>query len=464
MKSYGMILFYLFTWRTAIIVAMSLGLLLLVVALVSLALNFYFAAFALAVVAFLPLVGVPYLSAAPAMRKLISNRCLSMMPNFALRVGIVLLVLTITTAGFLPFIGWLFGMPGMTFAFALKLFIITSLYTGLTQLVLTSRYAFVGFNLAPFLILFLLNRFDETLWRLYNNDSVIVIMATIAIALWLFALWILAHKRTFKPAFASSSGESSLTRWMYDSRLLQRFELGTEASPAGSLLLSYPATISMRIIHTAYMLIASPLRFAGTWILFSPKRAANGPELLALFLLSSLFTGCIYSWTYGEIGARARLIWLRIGGSRNLVWRQLEMQLWINIALLSCLALGIGLISSLLGETGLLHHPILIKIGLLHYPLLIIACAFYDGYYNLCARVYGLSSLSQALVMLPSLGLVIATVIATIKNPELNLLFVIESGMALLAVMFRALSKFRFSQVDWQMLRPAMNKQAQAAS
>ena len=274
---------------------------------------------------------------------------------------------------------------------ALKLFIITSVYTGLVQLLLPSQHALMAFSPGPFLILFLLNRFDETLWRLYNNDGFIVMLA-------------------------------------------------------------YPATISIRLVNIAYVLIVSPLVCAILLKLVSGKQAANAPDFFNLFLLSSLCTGCISSWAYGEIGARARLIWLRIGGSRGLVWRQMEVQLCINIVLLSCLTLGVVLISTLLGKTGLMH-----------YPLLIVACAFYDGYRNLCARVYGWSSPSQALLMLASFGVVVVTVIATFRNPELNLLFVIEIGMMAMAVLFRALSKIRFSHVDWQVVKPVLNKRAQAA-
>jgi hypothetical protein len=462
MKSYGLILLYLFTWRTVITGAMFLGLLLLALALSTSIYNPYLA-FSLAVIAFMNLLGVPYLSAAPAMRKLISNRSLSIMPNFSFRVGLVLLTLTIVTAGFLPLLGWFFAMPGMSFSFALKLFIVISLYTGLMQLLLPSQHAVMGFSLAPFLILFLLNLFEETVWRLYNNDSFIMMLSFATLGLWFYALWILAHKRTFKPAFANSMAGFSQNNWIHDAQLLKRFDLGAKASPAGSVLLAYPATIPIRLLNISYLLVVSPLvsaillKLIGFGQEAAPASAGiepvTAPDALDLFLLFSLFTGCISSWAYGEIGARARLIWLRIGGSRNLLWRRMEAQLWMNIGLLSCLTLVIVLIASLFGKTGLLH-----------YPLLIIACAFYDGYYNLCARVHGWSSLSQALVMLTSLGILVASLIATFKNPELNILFVLETGMVLLAVLFRTLSKIRFNRVDWQVLKPVLNKRTQAES
>jgi hypothetical protein len=61
--------------------------------------------------------------------------------------------------------------------------------------------------------------------------------------------------------------------------------------------------------------------------------------------------------------------------------------------------------------------------------------------------------MAHSKVMTASLALLDATAIATFKNPELNRLFVMESGMVLLAALSRTISKVRYNRVHWQLLR-----------
>ncbi|MES2606047.1 MAG: hypothetical protein V4603_14010, partial [Pseudomonadota bacterium] len=128
MKGFGLILLYFFTWRSVLTGSVLAGVLLLVLALNALLLSPY-TAFSIALLAFVAMLIVPLLSSSAALRHLISSRSLCIIPHFAFKAGCALFLLTLLTAGFLPLVSWVLGLPGMALRAGPLIFVIASLYT-----------------------------------------------------------------------------------------------------------------------------------------------------------------------------------------------------------------------------------------------------------------------------------------------------------------------------------------------
>jgi hypothetical protein len=411
----------------------------------------------MSLLAYMGLLVVPFLSAPRALRVIIGSRALALVPGLPLMTGTALLLLTLLTAAFLPLCGWLPGHPGTTFWFGPKIFIIASLYAGLMQVLLTSRYMMLGFSLVPFLVLLVIGSFKDALLRLAASNSGISLLALLTLALWLCALWILARKRNFKPAHVGT--ETGYEQGVNMERIPALLGLKNDSSrsPAGSLLFAYPASLSLRLFNIANMVLISPLVSVLMLQLMNLVGASEMPiSGMQMFLGMSLFTGCVGCWVYGETGARARLLWLRLAGDRTRVWEKLEQELWINFLLKGALTV---LLAAVIAATGALA-PVL----LLHYPLIIFACSLYDTYLNLCARLYQWSSLTQALVMVASIGATVAAIVYGLWLADVGVVLLLELCLLLSSALFRMVAKQRFNRVDWQVLRHAISKRAQSMS
>lgn len=448
MKGFARILLYYFTWRSVISGMVVGGALLMVAALNALLLSPY-VAFTISVLSFMGLLVAPFLSASLALRHIISSRSLGLIPYFALKAGLALLLLTLLTSAFLPMMGWLAGRPLMTLSWAPKLFVIASLFCALMQLLLPSRFLMVGFSVLPFAVVLLVNRFGLSLAALADNKNVVLAAVLLCLAGWAYALKLLAQQRGFKPVLTATSTNFSNYNTMEGFGDMLGINLQGTATAAASLLFAYPASVPVRLFNVGFFVAFSPL--LGTWMIsLMPTGAGKiALPLVPAFLLMSFFCGCICCWDLGELGARARLLWLRLPGERSRIWRKLEQELWMNFALLA------GVLVLIVASVLLINPH---QAYLPYYFMIIMACAFFDSYLNLCARLYQWPSLVQALVLLVSLGSIIVAVFYSLRFPEFSVLNLLAAGLLLLALLFRSLAKLRFSSVDWLVLKHEISR------
>ncbi len=455
MKGFGILLLYFFTWRSVIIGSAFLGLALLGLA-ASVAAMSAQAAFALTLPAFAFLLAVPYMSAPKALRTIISNRRLAIVPGLPLRTGLAMLALTTLIGAFIPVSGWLFGAPPVIFWLGPQIFIIASLYTLVTQLLVTSRYVWVHLNWLPIALFMLISLFDDQLLRLATNRTAIALIAGFAFAGWLCMLVILARRPNFKPAYATDvatadrDAGSLFFVWLNGKQ-------GHGLSPTTSLLLGYPANLRSRAFNIFLLIVLNP--FLSMLFVEFMGRNNDGAKVLSstnMFLVMSLFTSFVTGpIAWAETGARTRLLWLRVPGGRNQVWQTLENELWAYFLLLLPMTLVIAAVISLYGEGSVL---------LVHYVLALFSITLYQRYLPLAARVNNWSSLTQSLVLIASVTAIAVTVVYSLIVASFNLAFLLELCFLLLGLLFRALAKRGFNRVDWQVLRPTISKRVEAAS
>ncbi|MDY6982637.1 MAG: hypothetical protein SV422_06085 [Pseudomonadota bacterium] len=455
MKGFGMLLLYFFTWRSVIVGAVVLGLAMLALAS-SLAMLFPQGAAAATLLAFVFLLAVPYLAAPKALRTLISNRRLTIVPGFPLRTGVAMLLLTFMTAAFLPLGAVLLRTPADFYWIGLHVFIIASLYTVVSQLVVTSRHMWLHVNWLPIAAIVLLSLFGEQLWSLATNHTAVLLIAAIALAGWLRFLVLLARKPDFKPAYATDlqAGDSDMNalfaKWV-NRRPEQR------PAPATSLLLGYPANLRSRAMNVAFVIVLNPL--LSVLLVHFMARDNAGAMVLGgtdLFLVMSLATGFITgAVAWAETGARARLLWLRVPGARSEVWHRLERELWDYFMLLLVVVAVVAGVIILMGDASML---------LLHYVLTLFTLTIYQRYLPLAARLNGWSSLMQTLVQIASLAAIGATLVYSLRIANFNLAFLLELCLLAFGVLFRTLAQFGFRRVDWQVLRPRPSKRMEAAA
>lgn len=449
MRGFARILLYFFTWRSVITGAVAVGAALLVLALNALLLSPY-TAFSIALLAFVFLLVLPYLSAPIALRQMISSRSLAIIPYFALKAGFALLMLTVLLAGFLPLIGWLLDLAFINLWFGLLLFIIASLYTLATQLILPSKHSVIIFSLLPIGIVTLLNLSGDSLATLARDGDVVATVAAVVWLGWAYCLWVLTRQQAFAPAAQPADTALTQNHTLKSAGSFAGWDLEGKLSAVGSLLFAYPASLPLRLINLGSYVLFFPLLSVGIMMLTTAgEPGALVVSHLQTFLLTSLFCGCISCYAFGEIGARARLLWLRLPGQRSNLWHKLERELWLNFFVLGAFALLIALAARLIEPT---------QEYLPHYVLILVAFASYDSYLNLCARLFQWPSVVQAIVMIASIGTVVAAIYFSVRFPEPGVLVVLEIAMLLLTLALRQSAKWRFNSVDWLVLKHAISK------
>ncbi len=457
MKAFGMLLLYFFTWRTVIIGSVFVG-----AALLALASSIFVfssnGATAAMMLAFIFLLAVPYLSAPFALRIIISNRRLAIVPGLPLRAGLALFLLALLTAAFIPLTAWLLGGPATIFWLGPEIFVIASLYAMVMQLLVTSRYMLVAVNWLPIVLIVLVTLFGEQLVALAKSGLGVTLLASLALAAWIYALVVLARRRNFKPRHIPEEGNidreiaAGISSWLGHS-------LDRNVSRTASLLFGYPASLRSRVTSILMALVFNPL-IAVLLMLFM-SRSQGGPGFMPLgatemFLAMSMLTSFVTTSIHAtETGARARLLWLRLPGARAKIWEKVESELWINFLLQLGLATVIAIALTLYGKGSML---------LVHYVLLVFALPLYQNYLTLCARLNRWTSLTQALVMIGSLGSIVVAIVYALRVANFNVGLFAELCLLVLSVVFRTYAKFGFNRVDWQVLRHTVSKRAAEVS
>lgn len=454
MKGFGMLLLYFFTWRSVIVGSVLLGLVVLALAM-GLAALAPRGAIAMALLAFVLLLAVPYLSAPKALRTLISNRRLAMVPGLPVRTGLAMCLLTALTAVFLPLCGLLLGAPGAFVWLGIYIFILASLYTLVGQLLVTSRYLWVHVQWLPVAVMLLLSQFGKQLLQLATSAAVVGAIAAAACAGWLWMLVRLARRPNFKPAYATDMNMADQDTNSLFSSWVNRGPR-QRLAPVTSLVQGYPANRRSRAMNILFLVVFNPLLSVLLVKLMDRNdhnvRIDGTTLFLAMSLLTSFIAGAL---AWAETGPRARLLWLRVPGARPQVWAKLERDLWDYFVVLLGVTAVVVAVAWSQGEELML---------LVHYALLLFTLAYFQRYLPLAARLNGWSSLGQALVSLGSLVVIGLTLVYSLRLANFNLFFLLELCLVLLGTLFRAFAKFGFSRVDWMVLRPVPSKRAGAAA
>ncbi|HWK54999.1 MAG TPA: hypothetical protein VNR18_11555, partial [Hyphomicrobiales bacterium] len=258
---------------------------------------------------------LPFLVAVPLQRNLIGHRRLSLVPRLPLYSGLVLLALAVAGAGFIPLAGQLLGIEQATLLLALHLFNVGSLYAGIMQYSLTSRFAPLLMSLMPFVIFLLV---IPSIRSLQHTQLVVPFtygLFCLSLAGWAWALWRLARRTHFHPLYRHCNGSEFSN--LFTMRLAD--PTPTADSAAATLLLAFPASWPARLLTLGYFLLLGPLLFSVTILVLSrPGAGPNGPGFFGLLLFCSLLSLISFPASFAQLPPRLRLLWLRRAGSRRL--------------------------------------------------------------------------------------------------------------------------------------------------
>ena len=398
--------------------------------------------FGLALWGGLGLLLLPFLLAPVAFRGLVANLRLSLLPNFHLRAGLALLLLTLLVSAWLPLAGLYAGASLHPLLFP-RLFIGASVYVGLMQVFLPSRHIVAIFTFLPFLIIIVLTWFGKALVPLLFEPAFVMAGLPLCAAGWAWGLRTLHRRNLFRPVYQTGSNDD----WLYfDFGWSNRHGLGKVRSPAGTLLLGYPDGIVSRLLRILNFTLVSPLVCIAFLYLIGPaEQREDNPvmaDLPSAFLGFCLFSALLCTWNYGEMAARCRMLWLRLGSGRSEQWRVMEGTIWLNLALLYSSA---GLIALLLW----LLFPMPAEYPL-HFIAFLVSRTLFDVYYNLFARVQNWPKAFSGLLGLLS-GVVALLVIGfAAASNNASLLVALEALQFVLAAVFRRAALREFQCIDWR--------------
>jgi hypothetical protein len=167
---------------------------------------------------------------------------------------------------------------------------------------------------------------------------------------------------------------------------------------------------------------------------------------LVLFSVSSAATA-------GHAAVRSRALWLRTGWSRAELYRHVEWSFWhhnfIVLAVLLAVMVGAG--------TYLELSPRLLALGV---PLLVLGTAL--GTYLGLIITRGMRWPETTLGVVVMLSLMAGAVLA--DRARLTELIALLTGLAVLALVFRAVARRRWDEIDWMASRPERVVRLRAAA
>ena len=408
--------------------------------------------FGLVMMAYTLMLAVPYIIFVFLTRTFISNRRLILVPGFGVAFGLALLLYTLA-ASFMPvLIMWLFDIPGGSLWMGFRVMIVASLYLWLIQYCLISRYGLVLSTTVPFAVIVLVNTGQNYFAMLMRPHDHLLMLFTAVMLGWLFALLQLSRKRDFRPARLNPLQRTSTHDYQFHSAALRSINLGGKASPHTSLLLSYIGSVSNRLMNLVFPVLGSPLMAAImiTLINITQDRSApfNGPNI---FLVFSVVMACALSWTYGELAARVRLLWLRSGLDRRGLWQLLERELLTNLVLTWCLTSISALVIGLITDKSIML--------LLTFEFVVIAGSIHNAYLHLNMRINHWNNIAQMVAMLLTTTVMVLVLMFSIFNTMATPVIIMNILMLGLSLGYRHSAMIGFFRVDWLLLRPTQRQQ-----
>jgi len=157
--------------------------------------------------------------------------------------------------------------------------------------------------------------------------------------------------------------------------------------------------------------------------------------------------------TAGQAAVRSRALWLRTGWSRAELYRHVEWSFWhhnfIVLAVLLAVMVGVGIYFEL--------SPRLLALGV---PLLVLGTTL--GTYLGLMVTRGMRWPETALGVAVMLALMAGAVLT--DRAQLTQLVALLTGLAVLALVLRAVARRRWDHIDWTASRPERAIRVRAAA
>lgn len=397
--------------------------------------------------AFIVLFIFQYLGIPGHYRSLLANRRLGLVPGFHLKAGLAVLLFTMILSCFYQASTLLLGLDTLAPGTALFFFLIASSHMAYMQLTMASKYAhFYGLAYAFALTYILFVIVTRTGFGFVDTYAgMILFCALLAIAGWCGSLFYVATHDHFNPprSIFMPDPDKEGFRSLWENR--ERHPRTSTTS--GTLLLGFPDDLAAQLKGGFMWIIVFPGAMALFFILMNVVVPGDHmPPFAWTFLAASGFLGGCSTMANGEFAARSRLLWLRYGSNRNMLWRHMEKVLLRNWC---CVYANALLVAALF--TLLLPFP---AVYILNYLLFIPACAFYLLYLSMAGRVTTWPGILRTALYLGSIGLALWAVIMGVKDGQFFILNAVEGGMVVLGLLFRAFARSRFLNIDWYQVRP----------
>jgi hypothetical protein len=415
--------------------------------------------FGIAVWTFFVLLVFPAFAAPLALRTLLSNRRLMIMPGFARNAVLALFVYAVLTAAFLPCFAWLYAIPHFPANVMMYVFALLSIYFLITFFLAGVQWGMqmLGILIAPIIIFG-----SKTLngaGQLPQLDTGELYALTVVVLLcWALALLFVPKVRHVAPPkiYGLQQDQQMLTRMATSLGPALWASADNKGSPALSLMLGYPANnySVVRLKLLAGLLGPLPM-VAIVQLTDIGRNRFSWPEILMMLMFVYSFSAVLMGIQNAELVARLRLLWLKAPRLRKDLWTMLDTQHLLS-------QLTFLLLTSLLAAVAsfaLSFAPLL----LLHYPLLLLALNANTSYYSIYARINRWSMLTGFIVIGTCLAVSGWLVAKALHSDTVMPLLALEVVLLGLALTWRQLAKAQFSHIDWQALKP-MNTRRGVAS
>jgi hypothetical protein len=273
---------------------------------------------------------------------------------------------------------------------------------------------------------------------------------------WLIGFYSLHVGNIFKPAANSVYSEFSLVeQWGSSSFIdvLLPFKTG-QASAAETLLFG---SVSRRQFGRNLTIVLVPLITWGLWLVLfqfldwpgQPQRSDIMADLLDFCLVFSLALCNFTAFSFGELAARCRLLWLRHPGDRIIYWRMLERYVLQNIMQITLIGSAMCLV--------MLFTPLPKVNSILYFLCLVCSCLF-SAYHGLSVRINGLTFINGLVVCGMLVGFFLVPVISTTNDLLTPMAILYQVVLLTLAAFYRHKALHGFEDIDWNTVKPNPSK------
>ena len=440
--------YYFFTWQRTMFWTTSIGVAVLLIS------PFLPEPYGFAAIMAGTIVGFmfPLMFAGIAFRQLVSNRRFVMVPQLRSFAAAGLLLLALICTG----TAWLFfeasvalRVPEPTFdpkQVTLIAFGYISAYILISQWLVTYALGFIGFVLAPLLVI-RLNFTEFSLASLLHTHP--WLMAGAAVAGWIL-LFIQMRARSrprsmAAPRWGSSTGPSSDPN--YQPQWQPNF--GEIATPEGTLMRGVRDGWLNRLSNVLTALLMYPaLMIAVLWLIGAPLAEREQGNLgFSFFLIWSQFgTVMQCSMVMREWCARLRYQWLRRAGNRETAWRLLERALLGDLGLIAVVAAVIALLFLLLSDT----MPAFLALYVLGCVLL----TALSSYLAIFARARVWHPIVQPMIVMAIMLFCLFSFISNAQSETLANAYWLIPAALVLTVFLRVITRQQVMRIDWCAVRP----------
>ena len=440
---------YYFVWQPILLLIAGLGVLFFILKIVAFLNGSDNLTFVFGMGAFSFLLVIPYCSGSQGLRTLISNPQLAIIPGFQLKAGLAHFLLALIASIYLYLNVLVFGQsPANPIIFFLYPFIFMSLYAGFMQLILPSKLFIPLISILPIVIVFFVIRFSELLGALLVDMNFVVTLFFACLLGWAYGLYLLHSRDMFRPACKDINNTSAWAT--YDGGLLINKAFGKASTAEGTLLLGYPDNWGGIILRVVYFFFVTPLMTTLAMMAIGLADEWDHPmqhSLVSMFLGISLFSAVFCVFIYGELVARARLVWLRFGTDRLDQWRLVDTYCVRFLSTYVISGLVVALVSLIFTDIPGLF--------LVHYCVILTSYCFFNLYFSLLVRVNRLSPLVLVLVIIASVAALLFTLVPVLTDehePQFGMLMAIELLFFVLGFLFKLSVKNQFTGIDWKLV------------